>query len=288
LKQIESRQYPVTVHFNRKTANDHDFLDEAFNKVCKIHTKLPPGAILVFLTGKREIETLVKKIKQRFAPKKRLNKGKQPTDLTADSAAVEEDSAQSVSKPNSKRKTGAAKAGTADRKGGSADEDKVTDDDDDDDDEGNLDDDDVLDMDELDAMADNDDNDYYEEDDEENNSDDGDDGESKDKATADDGDAPVDPLTAAATAAEANDRAEGSENDGPGPVTVLPLYAMLSPSAQAAVFKPPREGHRLVSCMLALLNFHCASYMCTLVFLGRFKVSSIDSLSFVFLLLCSF
>ena len=288
MKQIESRQYPVTVHFNRKTANDHDFLDEAFNKVCKIHTKLPPGAILVFLTGKREIETLVKKIKQRFAPKKRLNKGKQPTKLTADSAAVEEDSAQSVSKPNSKRKTGAAKAGTADRKGGSADEDKVTDDDDD---EGNLDDDDVLDMDELDAMADNDDNDDYEEDDEENNSDDGDDGESKDKATADDGDAPVDPLTAAAaaaTAAEANDRAEGSENDGPGPVTVLPLYAMLSPSAQAAVFKPPREGHRLVSCMLALLNFHCASYMCTLVFLGRFKVSSIDSLSFVFLLLCSF
>ena len=181
------------MHFNRKTANDHDFLGEAFNKVCKIHTKLPPGAILVFLTGKREIETLVKKIKQRFAPKKRLNKGKQPTKLTADSAAVEEDSAQSVSKPNSKRKTGAAKAGTADRKGGSADEDKVTDDDDDD--EGNLDDDDVLDMDELDAMADNDDNDYYEEDDEENNSDDGDDGESKDKATADDGDAPVDPLT---------------------------------------------------------------------------------------------
>ena len=31
-----------------------------------------------------------------------------------------------------------------------------------------------------------------------------------------------------------------------GPVHVLPLYAMLPPSAQARVFQKPPEGHRLI------------------------------------------
>lgn len=39
----------MTIHFNKRTP--HDYLDEAFNKVYKIHSKLPAGAILVFLTG---------------------------------------------------------------------------------------------------------------------------------------------------------------------------------------------------------------------------------------------
>lgn len=241
--QVESRQYPVTVHFNRKTANDHDFLDEAFNKVCKIHTKLPPGAILVFLTGKREIETLVKKIKQRFAPKKRASKGKQLNSSIDETASIKI-SETSSSEQIANRKTGV--------QGHNVDKQM-------DDNEGNLDDDGVLDMDELDAMADNDDDDYDEDDDKDDkdggSGDDDDEGENKDEgqdktakgAAMKDGDkAPEDPLAAAAAAAEANDKGV-DENDGPGPVTVLPLYAMLSPSAQAAVFKPPKDGHRLVS-----------------------------------------
>ena len=48
--KVESRQFPVTVHFNKRTTAD--YVSEAFNKVCKIHTQLPEGGILVFLTGK--------------------------------------------------------------------------------------------------------------------------------------------------------------------------------------------------------------------------------------------
>ena len=46
---VESRQYPVTVHFNRRT--NEDYVKEALRKAVKIHTQLPDGGILVFLTG---------------------------------------------------------------------------------------------------------------------------------------------------------------------------------------------------------------------------------------------
>ncbi len=38
-------------------------------QVCKIHRQLPPGGILVFLTGQREVERLCKRLRQAFAPK---------------------------------------------------------------------------------------------------------------------------------------------------------------------------------------------------------------------------
>jgi ATP-dependent RNA helicase DHX37/DHR1 len=37
-----------------------------------------------------------------------------------------------------------------------------------------------------------------------------------------------------------------SDPAGPGPVHVLPLYAMLTPEEQGRVFRPPPEGHRLI------------------------------------------
>jgi ATP-dependent RNA helicase DHX37/DHR1 len=64
---ITTRQHPVTVHFNRKTQADYP--TEAFNKVSKIHTRLPPGGVLVFLTGQGEIVNLVKKLEKRFGRK---------------------------------------------------------------------------------------------------------------------------------------------------------------------------------------------------------------------------
>ncbi|KAK6597285.1 ATP-dependent RNA helicase DHR1 [Botrytis cinerea] len=54
--QAEGRQYPVTTHFARKT--HHDYVEEAFRKISKGHRKLPPGGILVFLTGQNEITHL--------------------------------------------------------------------------------------------------------------------------------------------------------------------------------------------------------------------------------------
>ncbi|XP_028966570.1 probable ATP-dependent RNA helicase DHX37 [Galendromus occidentalis] len=63
---VESRQYPVTIHFNRTTPKD--YMQDAFKKICKIHNKLPPGGILVFVTGKMEVIRLVNQLKSRFPP----------------------------------------------------------------------------------------------------------------------------------------------------------------------------------------------------------------------------
>jgi len=64
LLQAEGRQYPVSIHFARKT--QRDYLEEAFQKLCKAHRKLPSGGILVFLTGQNEITALSKRLRQTF------------------------------------------------------------------------------------------------------------------------------------------------------------------------------------------------------------------------------
>ncbi|KAL9036457.1 MAG: hypothetical protein Q9214_006124 [Letrouitia sp. 1 TL-2023] len=61
LLQIEGRQYPVTIHFARKT--QRDYLEETFRKLKRGHRKLPPGGMLVFLTGQNEISTLAKRLR---------------------------------------------------------------------------------------------------------------------------------------------------------------------------------------------------------------------------------
>lgn len=62
--QAEGRQYPVTIHFVRRT--HHDYVEEAFRKISKGHKKLPPGGFLVFLTGQNEITQLSKRLKEAF------------------------------------------------------------------------------------------------------------------------------------------------------------------------------------------------------------------------------
>jgi len=39
---VDARQFPVTVHFNRRTVIG-DYIGEAFKKICKIHQRLPLG-----------------------------------------------------------------------------------------------------------------------------------------------------------------------------------------------------------------------------------------------------
>lgn len=46
---VESRQFPVTIHFNRRTSPN--YVADALKKAIKIHTRLPDGGILIFLTG---------------------------------------------------------------------------------------------------------------------------------------------------------------------------------------------------------------------------------------------
>lgn len=46
--------FPVTNFFSKITPED--YVTEAVSKCVKIHKRLPPGDVLVFLTGKEEIE----------------------------------------------------------------------------------------------------------------------------------------------------------------------------------------------------------------------------------------
>lgn len=64
--QVPARQYPVAVHFQKKTELD-DYVGAAFKKTCQIHKSLPEGGILVFLTGQREVEHLCFKLRKTFS-----------------------------------------------------------------------------------------------------------------------------------------------------------------------------------------------------------------------------
>ncbi|GLI67100.1 hypothetical protein VaNZ11_011305, partial [Volvox africanus] len=66
---VPARQYPVTVHFSRRTEMV-DYVSAAFRKVTRIHAELPPGGILIFLTGQREVNQLCKKLKSHYSARR--------------------------------------------------------------------------------------------------------------------------------------------------------------------------------------------------------------------------
>ncbi|XVE89303.1 hypothetical protein DITRI_Ditri19aG0191700 [Diplodiscus trichospermus] len=61
--EVPTRQYPVTVHFSKRTELV-DYIGQAFKKVMSIHKRLPQGGILVFVTGQREVEYLCQKLRK--------------------------------------------------------------------------------------------------------------------------------------------------------------------------------------------------------------------------------
>ncbi|XP_031583841.1 probable ATP-dependent RNA helicase DHX37 [Oreochromis aureus] len=63
--KVDARQFPVTIHFNKRTPLE-DYTGEAFHKTCKIHRMLPPGGILVFLTGQAEVHSLCRRLRKAF------------------------------------------------------------------------------------------------------------------------------------------------------------------------------------------------------------------------------
>jgi ATP-dependent RNA helicase DHX37/DHR1 len=87
LVQAEGRQYPVTVHFARRT--QRDYVEEAFRKVSRGHRKLPPGGMLVFLTGQNEIRQLAKKLKGAFKPTQRGDTASAKVEISANDAPLE-------------------------------------------------------------------------------------------------------------------------------------------------------------------------------------------------------
>jgi ATP-dependent RNA helicase DDX35 len=62
---LEGRMYPVDVLYTESPVED--YLEKAVQTVFDIHTKEPDGDILVFLTGREEIDTAVQAISERSA-----------------------------------------------------------------------------------------------------------------------------------------------------------------------------------------------------------------------------
>nr|XP_012232791.1 PREDICTED: probable ATP-dependent RNA helicase kurz [Linepithema humile] len=97
---IQTRQFPVTIHFNRRTSED--YVNEALRKAIKIHTRLPEGGILIFLTGQQEVHTIVRKLRKAFPLRKNklfrqqvksinLEKSKSPSKEVTNETQSEED-----------------------------------------------------------------------------------------------------------------------------------------------------------------------------------------------------
>ena len=87
LIQAEGRQYPITIHFTRRT--QRDYVDEAFRRICKGHKKLPPGGILVFLTGQNEITGLSKRLIEALPTARSEASGGHQVRITANDAPLE-------------------------------------------------------------------------------------------------------------------------------------------------------------------------------------------------------
>lgn len=60
---IETPNFPVTLHFSKNTPKD--YISAAYKKIQQIHNKLPAGSILVFVTGKKEVNYLVNMINKK-------------------------------------------------------------------------------------------------------------------------------------------------------------------------------------------------------------------------------
>ncbi|KAF3434028.1 hypothetical protein FNV43_RR25131 [Rhamnella rubrinervis] len=79
--EIPTRQFPVTVHFSKRT-EIMDYIGQAYKKVLAIHKKLPHGGILVFVTGQREVEYLCGKLRRASMELLMKSKGKMGNDGT--------------------------------------------------------------------------------------------------------------------------------------------------------------------------------------------------------------
>lgn len=93
--KIDGRQHKVVIHYNKKTPMRHgDMIEEVISKVSKIHTRLPPGGILVFLTGQQEITDCCRRLKRAFPIKKNNHQNHSMVDASESSEQEEEEEEQ--------------------------------------------------------------------------------------------------------------------------------------------------------------------------------------------------
>ena len=217
---VEARQYPVTVHFARRT-EQNNYLEEVYRKVCQIHRKLPDGGVLVFLTGKQEILHMCRKLNRA------LNKSSLKRSQSGDSAGSSHGKAQEEDDDEVHRfeRTGG-------RDDDEADDDSAAD--------GDLSDGD-------DGLEDGDDGD-----------DDGIEGDAVPEELGEGGAAGSAlreamlrealglPKIIKVAAAPEGEEQDGGPAERPHGALILPLYAMMPQQLQGRVFLPPPVGKRLI------------------------------------------
>jgi ATP-dependent RNA helicase DHX37/DHR1 len=64
--KVQGRQFKVVVHFQKKTPIG-DWCGDVVRKVGRIHTRLPPGAILVFVASRDEVHRVITGLEAEFA-----------------------------------------------------------------------------------------------------------------------------------------------------------------------------------------------------------------------------
>jgi ATP-dependent RNA helicase DHX37/DHR1 len=97
--KVPARQYPVTVHFNRRTVSD--YVNETIRKASKIHARLPSGGILIFLTGQNEISGVCRRLEERYGARsilerRKRRKGSQKAGLDAQSFFRDDENTVSI------------------------------------------------------------------------------------------------------------------------------------------------------------------------------------------------
>ena len=94
--QISARTHPVTIHYELSTPAD--YLEAAKAKVLEIHRKLPAGSILVFLTGRHEVDWMVEELRSEQLTEKKsgVREQKRLHALLRGSSAVDSDNDEEV------------------------------------------------------------------------------------------------------------------------------------------------------------------------------------------------
>ncbi|EFJ47234.1 hypothetical protein VOLCADRAFT_120994 [Volvox carteri f. nagariensis] len=242
---VPARQYPVTVHFSRRTAMG-DYVSAAFRKVTRIHAELPPGGILVFLTGQREVEQLCKRLNAHYSAR-----GRRAAAAAAAGGGGGGGGNEDADGDGDREEDGDLAAAAPEQYGGGGDAAEVAGDAAERRRRGGGGDDDVDDYGELNGGGEE----GEEEDEEEVQVLGGDQFTPEEIAAAERRfEEEYGKSLAAPSAAAAGGGGSGgggaAGRDGPqggsAPVYVLPLYAMLPQARQAKVFAPHPQGHRLI------------------------------------------
>jgi ATP-dependent RNA helicase DHX37/DHR1 len=221
-----ARQFPVTVHFARRT-EERDYVGAALRKAAAIHANLPPGGILIFLTGQREVEFACRKLRAQLGPRRGKGAGGAAVETAANGdadsdEADEADAAGGVggwSGGDAAEADAGAAVGEALLLAGLGDGDGARDD-------------------YAELSADEDEEEVVVM---------GAEGLSPEEVAAAEAafEAALPGGGAPTLAAAGTDGARPAPGAA-APVHVLPLYAALAPAAQARVFAPPPEGARLI------------------------------------------